>query len=92
MTPNKDDEGSWIYQDAWLSMGMFAKGQTVHYTKHNGQNGLFTFIIEGAVEVNEVQAHKRDTIEWQPSEAFKAKAIEPSKILQIEVPMQIKNQ
>src|SRR6476661_3597126 len=51
LSPNADDEGVWIYQNAWFNLGEFDGGQTVNYTMHDPENGLYVFMINGSGKI-----------------------------------------
>ena len=49
LSPNSDDTGVWIHQDAYFSMGTFDAGKNASYTLKNVENGLYVFVIFGEV-------------------------------------------
>ena len=87
LSPNQDDGGMWIHQDAWFHMGEFNQvTETEYITKKQG-NGIYIFVIEGAFKVGDQQLNHRDAMGvWEASKiSFIA---EPnSKVLLVEVPM-----
>ena len=60
LSPNADDAGVWIHQDAWFSMGNFDKGVTQTYELKNPNNGVYIFVISGKVVVNGNTLDTRD--------------------------------
>jgi redox-sensitive bicupin YhaK (pirin superfamily) len=50
LSPNKDDAGVWIYQNAWFYLGHFDKGSTAVYSLKAPGNGVYVFIISGSVQ------------------------------------------
>ncbi len=47
VSPDPDDEGGWIHQNAWFSLGTFDTGQQIDYKIKDGHNGVYVFIISG---------------------------------------------
>lgn len=86
LSPYEHDEGVWIYQDAWMHIGSFDKNNSIDYTLKKKDNGLFLFVIEGSVTIDDYAVGKRDAIGVFGLKHFKATAVSPSKILLIEVP------
>jgi len=69
LSPNPDDEGVWIHQDAWFSMGHFDKDiETTYQIKQSG-NGVYIFVIKGSVTVEGQALETRDGFGiWDVSE------------------------
>lgn len=85
---NPDHEGGmFIYQDAWLSIGVFENGQATYNTKSES-TGVYFFIIEGEVEMDGDVFSSRDAIGITNSEEVIFQVVEEARILAIEVPMQ----
>ena len=89
VSPNKDDAGTWINQDAWLNLANFDKGTTKEYCIQKNTNGIYVFIIEGKAKINNQLLEKRDGLGISETQSFKVEAIENSQILLIEVPMEL---
>ncbi len=89
VSPNKDDEGTWINQDAWLNLANFDKGNSKDYTLHKKANGVYVFVIEGKAEINNQILEKRDGLGISETQSFKVEALEKSQILLIEIPMEL---
>ena len=87
VSPNADDEGSWIHQDAWFHFGSLDAGKTLEYSLKKQGNGIYVFVIEGAVAANGTKLGRRDGAGYvsTPSIAFEAEA--DSEFLVIEVPL-----
>ena len=52
LSPNKDDQGVWVNQDAWFNLGKFTKGNTDQYKIQKTGNGVYVFVLEGEVKMN----------------------------------------
>jgi redox-sensitive bicupin YhaK (pirin superfamily) len=87
LSPNADDAGVWIHQDAWFSMGDFDKGITQTYELKNPNNGVYIFVISGKVVVNGNTLDTRDGLGVWDTKNFAMDVIEDAKVLLMEVPM-----
>ena len=92
LSPNQDDDGVWIHQDAWFYLGEFEAGKTSYYNLKSAENGLYVFVIEGTVEVAGQTLNKRDGMGiWATTETdlIDFSFLEGSKVLLMEVPMNV---
>ena len=87
LSPNSDDAGVWIHQDAWFSMGDFDKGVTQTYELKNPNNGVYLFVISGKVVVNGNTLDTRDGLGVWDTKNFTMDVIDDAKVLLMEVPM-----
>ncbi len=78
-----------ILQNAWFSMGTFDAGQIVDYKFHLSGNGAYIFLIEGEISVEEKFLSTRDGIGIWETEEFRISVIKESKLLIMEVPMEL---
>jgi len=77
-----------INQDAVLSLAKLEKGNSLTYTLNYENNGVFLFVIEGEINLeNEIQLKTRDAVGIENENTFAIKAKIDSKLLAIEVPM-----
>jgi quercetin 2,3-dioxygenase len=89
LSPEPDGQGVWIHQDAWFSLGEFDEGIAAVYHLNKTGNGVYAFIIDGQVEIEGQKLDKRDGFGiWDVSE-FNFKSLTSSKVLLMEVPMQV---
>ncbi len=87
LSPDPDDEGVWIYQDAWFYLSDFDKGMYKKLALKKEGNGFYIMNIEGEIEVNGEKLEKRDAIGiWETNE-IEIKATLNSKFLIMEIPM-----
>lgn len=89
LSPNKYDQGVWIHQQAWFSMGIFTADTTVEYALHATGNGVYIFILEGSAGVEGQPLERRDGIGIWDTEKITIHASKGSKILLMEVPMSV---
>lgn len=87
LSPNADDAGVWIHQNAWFSMGDFEQGVTQNYTLNDANNGVYVFVIEGSVTINNNVLNTRDGLGVWDTKSMTMDVLENSKILIMEVPM-----
>ncbi|MFL5730351.1 MAG: pirin family protein [Cytophagaceae bacterium] len=87
VSPDTNDGGVWINQDAWFSLGDFEKGKEQTYTIHKAGNGAYLFVLEGSVEVAGEKLNRRDAIGVSNSDKLDIKMSENAEILVIEIPM-----
>ena len=87
LSPNKEDEGVWIHQDAFMHLNHLDSQNSSTYTLRNAANGVFLFVIEGEVIVEGEQLGRRDAIGITEAAQFTLKAQTNTKLLAIEVPM-----
>lgn len=89
VSPHKEDEGAWIHQDAWFTLGDFDKGIQKQYHLQKNGNGTYVFVIEGKVKIGDQLLESRDALGlWDTSE-FTLEACENSRFLIMDVPMDL---
>ncbi len=88
LSPSKDDEGIWIYQNAFFSMGNLDKGFNTSYKIKGGKNqGVYTFVLKGDVTVNGQQLNTRDGYGIWGVDELTINADSDAEVLLMEVPM-----
>jgi len=88
LSPNADDAGVWIYQDAWFHLGQFDKGVSINYTIKKKGNGVYAFIIKGDVSIEGNNLNERDGLGVWDSDNISIKAnSQDAEVLLMEVPM-----
>ena len=81
------NEGLWIYQDAWISLGKFNANQETNYTIKKNGNGVFIFVIDGEIEIAENSLNKRDALGVSETDTININIKKETEILLVEVPM-----
>lgn len=90
ISPNPEDKGAWIHQNAWFSMADLDKDQKLSYRLNDpGNNGVFLKVIEGSISINGTQLNRCDAIGFDKTAEFEIQAVENSELLLMEVPMQL---
>ncbi|MCU0404361.1 MAG: pirin family protein [Chitinophagaceae bacterium] len=87
LSPNPEEEGVWIHQDAWFSMGNLDKGFETSYTLKKAGNGVYAFVIEGDVTINGQSLNRRDGMGIEDAETLDIKADTQARLLLMDVPM-----
>jgi redox-sensitive bicupin YhaK (pirin superfamily) len=87
LSPNPDDQGVWINQNAWFHLGKFEAGKMDTYQLKSKDNGVYVFVLEGEVDVEGQKLGKRDGFGIWESNRITVKSLSDSKILLMEVPM-----
>lgn len=89
LSPDANDDGVWIHQNAWFSMGQLDKGFNTTYTLKNKTNGVYAFVIEGDVTINGQALNKRDGLGISETDTISISADSDTRLLLMEVPMQL---
>ena len=89
LSPNADDEGVWIYQDAWFNMGKFEEGNGATYKINKPGNGVYAFVLSGEFTINGEVLSARDGMGIENAEELTISANTNAEILLMEVPMNV---
>ena len=89
LSPNPEDEGVWIHQDAWFHMGDFENGKTATYNIKKSGNGVYAFVLNGQFTINNTNLDRRDGLGLSGLDTIEIVATsDDASILLMEVPMQ----
>ncbi|MHA4740975.1 pirin family protein [Dyadobacter sp. MSC1_007] len=86
LSPDPNDQGVWIHQQAWFHLAEMDAGIEIEYALKKEGNGVYVFVIDGMVEVNGETLQQRDGYGFWPEGRTVIKALEKSNVLLIEVP------
>lgn len=89
LSPNADDQGVWIHQDAWFHLGNFDKGLSKEYKIKKKGNGVYAMVIEGSVTINNQELNKRDALGIWDVDNITISTNSDAKVLLLEVPMTV---
>lgn len=89
LSPNPEDEGVWIHQDAWFHMARFEKEVSKTYSLKKNGNGVYVFVLSGRVRIGDIELSARDGLGIEEVNSFTLEALEKSEILLMEVPMEL---
>ncbi|PXY01196.1 hypothetical protein DF185_11160 [Marinifilum breve] len=87
LSPNANDQGVWIHQNAWFNLGQFTLSTDNQYQLHSNDYGVYAFVIEGSAVIENQELRKRDGMGIWGTDTISIKAEKDSKILLMEVPM-----
>lgn len=88
LSPNPEDAGVWVNQDAWFHLGNFEEGIETLYTVKRSENGVYAFILKGSAEIEGQELNTRDGFGIWGVEHLKIKSIAAdTEILLMDVPM-----
>lgn len=90
LSPNPEDAGVWIHQDAWFHLGRFDQDFELDYSIKKAGNGLYAFVLSGQFEIDGQVLQTRDGLGIRQASEVAFKALSAgAEILLMEVPMQI---
>ncbi|MDO6801304.1 pirin family protein [Wenyingzhuangia sp. 1_MG-2023] len=87
LSPNKNDDGVWIHQDAYFHMGKFEGNTEAIYEMKNPNNGLYVFVIYGELFVGDQELISRDGMGIVAQEIINFKFKTNTHVLLMEMPM-----
>lgn len=87
VSPMGEKKGVNIYQDAWFSLGRLDNGLTLTYDLRHPGNGVYAFLLEGDVTINEVVMNRRDGLGIMEEKQLSITANSNAELLLMEVPM-----
>ena len=87
LSPNKDDAGVWIHQNAWFHIGNLASGFETEYELKDKSNGVYAFVLDGDVTIDGQALNARDGFGVWETEKIAVKADSDARVLFMEVPM-----
>jgi len=86
ISPDGDAPAS-ILQDAWLSLGKLNADTRQEYILHSAETGVYIFVIEGDIIVENTPLHHRDGAGFSHTSSITIQTKKDSYILLMEVPM-----
>ncbi|MDD2799076.1 MAG: pirin family protein [Bacteroidales bacterium] len=87
LSPNAEDEGVWIYQNAWFHLAKFDKGFTSEYSIKSEGNGVYVFVLSGEITIENQMLNTRDGFGIWETDKFSITAETEAEFLLMEVPM-----
>lgn len=87
VSPMGNNEGVNIYQDAWFSLGNLDSGKSVEYTVKGEGNGVYAFVLEGDLTINDIKLARRDGLGITEENKLTITADTDARILLMEVPL-----
>lgn len=87
LSPDPNDAGVWIHQNAWFHLSKFDKGFNSDYTVKAAGNGVYAFVLSGEVTINGEPLKTRDGYGIWDIDHFSVHADTEAEFLLMEVPM-----
>lgn len=87
VSPNPDDAGMWIHQDAWFHMTNLDAGNKINYQLKKKGNGVYCFVLDGDVNINGQDLNRRDGLGIWNADSFDITATSNTEVLLMEIPM-----
>ncbi|GLB49085.1 hypothetical protein Y10_14530 [Neptunitalea sp. Y10] len=90
LSPNKEDDGVWVHQNAWFHLGTFDTDISETYNLKKPENGVYVFVLEGSATINGENLEKRDGFGIWDTDSFTINTKENNtRLLLMEVPMKL---
>ena len=89
LSPNPDDAGVWIHQQAWFHLADFDQNHEEVYRFKKSGNGLYIFNLSGSLIVNGQNLGTRDGLGIWDTDEVTIKAGSQAEFLLMEVPMAV---
>jgi redox-sensitive bicupin YhaK (pirin superfamily) len=88
LSPNAEDTGVWIHQDAWFHLSKFDEAVTETYRLKKEGNGVYAFILSGKLNIAGQELETRDGFGIWNINSFDIKASTDAEFLLMEIPME----
>jgi quercetin 2,3-dioxygenase len=88
VSPNANDAGVWIHQNAWFYLAKFDDNFNLNYNLKNNSNGVYVFVLNGSFSINNQLLNTKDAIGIWETENFTINSqTQNAELLIMEVPM-----
>jgi redox-sensitive bicupin YhaK (pirin superfamily) len=87
LSPDPNDAGVWIHQDAWFHIAQIEPGKELNYTLKKAGNGIYSFVLNGTIRIDDIELSERDALGVWDTKELNYSAITSSQVLVMEVPM-----
>jgi redox-sensitive bicupin YhaK (pirin superfamily) len=90
LSPNENDEGVWIHQDAWFHLGTFDAGFKTGYQLKKQGNGIYIMVVKGKFKINGIEVEERDAVGINNTGEISIEALEQdAELLLMDIPMNL---
>jgi hypothetical protein len=90
LSPNPEDKGVWIHQDAWFHIGKFDNDFSASYELKKPGNGVYAFVLKGDFTIGNIALNERDGLGiWDTNLIEMIANSADAEILLMEIPMNI---
>lgn len=91
LSPDANDAGVWIHQEAWFHLGHFDKNVGTLYQVKKPGNGVYVFVIRGSVSIGDETLEARDGLgAWDIAGIDMVAGSNDTEVLVMDVPMVLK--
>lgn len=89
VSPEDKNDGNaiWVHQQTFFYLGIFEENKLITQKITSSENGVYLFLIDGEIEINNQLLTSKDALEITNCLDFEIKTIQKSKILLVEVPL-----
>lgn len=87
LSPNPDDDGVWVHQNAWFHLGKFEASKSADYQLKDSSNGVYAFVLDGEMTINGQKLGQRDGYGVWDTKQLTVSADSDARVLLMEVPM-----
>jgi hypothetical protein len=87
VSPNANDDGVWIHQQAWFNLGNFTRETATSYQLHETNSGLYVFVLKGKAKVEGTELTDRDGLGIWETNSVTFRLAKDTQLLLMEVPM-----
>lgn len=87
VSPDKNENSIQINQDAWINLCSLTPEKKIEYKIHDEKNGVYLFLIDGEIKVQDIQMKRRDGLGLWNTPDITMESISQSEVLILEVPM-----
>lgn len=88
VSPQEQDGGVWINQDAWFSLSNLKKGFVGDYRIRKNGNGVYAFVIKGMVTIDGNELSERDGLGIAGSDVISIATADDATLLLMDIPME----
>lgn len=81
-----EDTSLWLHQKAWFARTELEKDSSIDYQLHKDNQGVYVFVIDGSVKIDDQILNKRDGIGISDLDTLHIESLENADILLIEIP------
>jgi len=90
LSPDANDAGVWIHQDAWFHVGTFDKGKEIKYKIKREGNGVYAFVLKGSFSCEGQILDARDGFGiWDVTSLSLQSLTDDAEVLLMDVPMSV---
>lgn len=89
ISPYPDDAGIWIHQNAWFYLADFDTDFSLSYSLKSKENGLYIFILNGQIQINDLTLHSRDGLGIWDTDRIEINVSANTSFLLMDLPMNL---